>query len=201
MRVKTNVVVVGRATGDESWNRVILSLRNRGFNVSAMQASLASLDEDIIATRELLASSSDPTVLVADSHCGTVVTASANGQSNVTALVYVAAFGLVERESLDSRGERIPSWYLPSTNDQDTAEAAGTAGKTLGATIRAEVESQGCPQSRFSQVAEIIALAAAEAANNRRPATRLARTPAPVGRYQDHGRDSQWRFYACPATA
>ncbi len=111
METKTNVVLVhgAWADGSSSWRKVIPLLQDRGFNVSAVQLPLTSLTDDIAVTRNVLAAQNGPTVLVGHSYGGAVITGAANGEPKVTALVYIAAFGLDENESLESLSKQGPA--------------------------------------------------------------------------------------------
>ena len=56
MESKTNVVLVHGAWADgSSWSKVIPLLQDKGFNVTAVQLPLTSLEDDIAATRTFLA--------------------------------------------------------------------------------------------------------------------------------------------------
>lgn len=102
METKTNVVLVHGAFADgSSWGKVIPLLQKKGFNVTAVQLPLTSLSDDIAATRNVLSMQKGPTVLVGHSYGGAVITGAANEAPNVTSLVYIAAFGLDEGESVD----------------------------------------------------------------------------------------------------
>jgi pimeloyl-ACP methyl ester carboxylesterase len=70
---------------------------------------LTSLEDDITVTRNLLSMQKGPAVLVGHSYGGAVITGAANDAPNVTALVYIAAFGLDEGESLESLSEQGPA--------------------------------------------------------------------------------------------
>ena len=105
-----NVVLVHGAWADgSSWSKIIPPLEDKGFYVSAVQLPLTSLEDDIQVTRNMLAKQKSPAVLVGHSYGGAVITGAANGDSNVSALVYIAAFGLDEGESLEALGKRGPS--------------------------------------------------------------------------------------------
>jgi pimeloyl-ACP methyl ester carboxylesterase len=109
MEPKKNIVLVHGAWADGStWSKVITLLQKQEFNVAAVQLPLTSLDDDITVTRNLLASQKGPTVLVGHSYGGAVITGAANDAPNVTALVYIAAFGLDEGESLESLSKQGP---------------------------------------------------------------------------------------------
>jgi pimeloyl-ACP methyl ester carboxylesterase len=107
---KTNVVLVHGAWADgSSWGKVIPILQDKGFNVTAAQLPLTSLSDDIAVTRNMLAAQKGATVLVGHSYGGAVITGAANGAPNVTALVFIAAFGLDEGESLESLSKQGPA--------------------------------------------------------------------------------------------
>jgi pimeloyl-ACP methyl ester carboxylesterase len=102
MEPKTNVVLVHGAWADAStWSKVIPLLDKKGFEVTAVQIPLTSLEDDIAVTKRALAAQKGKTILVGHSYGGAVVTGAANDSPNVTALVYIAAFGLDEGESLE----------------------------------------------------------------------------------------------------
>lgn len=110
METKTNVVLVHGAWADgSSWSKVIPLLQNKGFNVTATQLPLTSLEDDIAVTRNALAAQKGPTVLAGHSYGGLVITGAANGAPNVTALVYIAAFGLDEGESIEGLSKQGPA--------------------------------------------------------------------------------------------
>ena len=110
MESKTNVVLVHGAWADgSSWSKVIRILQDQRFNVVAAQIPLTSLDADIAITRNLLASQKGPTVLVGHSYGGAVISGGVNDAPNVFALVYIAAFGLDEGESLEGLGKQGPA--------------------------------------------------------------------------------------------
>src|SRR5947207_3349780 len=86
-----NVVLVHGAWADgSSWGEVIARLQAAGLHVTAVQNPLTSLADSIAATRRALALQDGPTVLVAHSWGGTVISETGT-DPKVTALVYVAA--------------------------------------------------------------------------------------------------------------
>ena len=86
-----NVVLVHGAWADgSSWSDVIVRLQAAGLHVTAVQNPLTSLADSLDATRRILALQDGPTVLVAHSWGGTVIS-EAGMDPKVTALVYVAA--------------------------------------------------------------------------------------------------------------
>src|SRR6202043_915801 len=86
-----NVVLIHGAWADgSSWAEVIPLLQAAGLNVTAVQNPLTSLADSVAATRRALALQDGPTVLVAHSWGGTVISETGT-DPKVTALVYVAA--------------------------------------------------------------------------------------------------------------
>jgi pimeloyl-ACP methyl ester carboxylesterase len=68
--------------------------------VQAPQFPLTSLADDVARLREVLEFQDGPTVVVGHSYGGQIVTALGDEAPNVAALVYIAAFGLDQGESL-----------------------------------------------------------------------------------------------------
>src|SRR3954447_24952667 len=86
-----NVVLVHGAYADgSSWSEVIERLRPAGLTATAVQNPLRSVADDATATRVILAQQSEPTILVAHSYGGTVIS-EAGDDLHVVGLVYVAA--------------------------------------------------------------------------------------------------------------
>ncbi|WP_224369419.1 alpha/beta fold hydrolase [Hyalangium versicolor] len=86
-----NVVLVHGAWADgSSWSEVIQRLQAAGLHVTAVQNPLTSLADSVAETRRVLAQQEGPTVLVAHSWGGTVIS-EVGTDPKVTALVYVAA--------------------------------------------------------------------------------------------------------------
>jgi pimeloyl-ACP methyl ester carboxylesterase len=86
-----NVVLVHGAWADgSSWSEVIPRLQAAGLHVTAVQNPLTSLADSVAETRRILAQQDGPTVLVAHSWGGTVIS-EVGTDPKVTALVYIAA--------------------------------------------------------------------------------------------------------------
>jgi pimeloyl-ACP methyl ester carboxylesterase len=110
MSNKVNIMLVHGAWADGScWNKVILLLQAKGYNVTAAQIPLTSLSDDIAVTRRLLSAQTGPTILVGHSYGGAVITGAATTTPQVKALVYITAFGLDEGESLESLSKQGPA--------------------------------------------------------------------------------------------
>jgi pimeloyl-ACP methyl ester carboxylesterase len=108
MNKSINVMLVHGAWADGScWGKVIALLQAKGFNVTAVQIPLTSLEDDIAVTRRL-SMQTGPTVLVGHSYGGAVITGAGSETRDVKALVYITAFGLDEGESLESLSKQGP---------------------------------------------------------------------------------------------
>src|SRR2546428_7765036 len=96
-----NIVLVHGAWADgSSWSAVIERLQRDGFNVTAPQFALTKLSDDVARLREVLARQKGPTIVAGHSYGGQIMTALGNDAPNVAGLVYIAAFGLDQGESL-----------------------------------------------------------------------------------------------------
>ena len=108
-----NIVLVHGAWADGScWSGVIERLQADGFWVRAPQFPLTSLVDDVARLRQVLDAQDGPTVVVGHSYGGQIMTALGEDAHNVVGLVYIAAFGLDEGESLGqllSQGPVTPS--------------------------------------------------------------------------------------------
>src|SRR5207244_11022883 len=101
MSKKPNVVLVHGAWADgSSWSAVIDAIQANGFTVSAPQFPETSLAADVARLRQVLRRQDGPTVVVGHSYGGQIITALGSEAPNVVGLVYIAAFGLDEGETL-----------------------------------------------------------------------------------------------------
>ncbi|RRN64180.1 alpha/beta hydrolase [Caulobacter sp. 602-1] len=111
--VKPTIVLVHGAFADASgWNDVVTKLSRDGYTVIAAANPLRDLKSDAQSVSALVKSINGPVVLVGHSYGGEVITEAANGQSNVTALVYVAAFLPEAGESAKSLSAKFPGATL-----------------------------------------------------------------------------------------
>src|SRR4029077_15253192 len=107
-----NVVLVHGAWADgSSWSEVIPRLQAAGFHVTAVQNPLTSLADSVAATRRVLALQDGPTVLVAHSWGGTVIS-EVGTDPKVTALVYVAARAPDAKEDFVAYSAKFPTMPL-----------------------------------------------------------------------------------------
>ena len=108
--MKPTIVLVHGAFADASgWDAVIRILQSKGYEVSAVQNPLTSYEADVETTKRLIDAQTGPTVVVAHSYGGAVMTAAAAGNPNVKALVYLAAFANDANEPLGALLEKYPS--------------------------------------------------------------------------------------------
>jgi pimeloyl-ACP methyl ester carboxylesterase len=101
MNDRPNIVLVHGAWADgSSWSAVIERLQADGFHVTAPQFPLTSLADDVARLRQVLEFQDGPTIVAGHSYGGQIMTALGADAPNVVGLVYIAAFGLDEGESL-----------------------------------------------------------------------------------------------------
>jgi pimeloyl-ACP methyl ester carboxylesterase len=101
MTALPNIVLVHGAWADGScWEGVIERLQADGYRVTAPQFPESSLADDVARLREVLARQDGPTIVVGHSYGGQIMTALGLDAPNVDGLVYIAAFGLDEGESI-----------------------------------------------------------------------------------------------------
>jgi pimeloyl-ACP methyl ester carboxylesterase len=101
MHPRPNIVLVHGAWADgSSWSSVIERLQADGYRVTAPQFALTSLSDDVARLRHVLALQDGPTVIAGHSYGGQIMTALGADVSDVVGLVYIAAFGIDEGESL-----------------------------------------------------------------------------------------------------
>jgi len=104
-----NVVLVHGLFADGScWGKVIPILQRAGMNVTAVQNPLTSFQDDVEATRRVLALQDGPTVLVAHSYGGMVIS-EAGTDPKVSALVYIAARAPDAEEDYGALARRFPT--------------------------------------------------------------------------------------------
>ena len=128
--VKPTVVLVHGAFADSSsWNGVVKILEKDGYPVIAASNPLRSLKGDAQAVADVLASVKTPIVLVGHSYGGPVISEAAYGNTNVKALVFVAAIAPEAGESTAELSGRFPGGTLGPTLAPPVALADG--GKDL----------------------------------------------------------------------
>jgi pimeloyl-ACP methyl ester carboxylesterase len=101
MTVQPNIVLVHGAWADGScWSGVIERLQAGGYTVTAPQFPESSLAADVARLRQVLDRQDGPVIVAGHSYGGQIMTALGTDTPNVVGLVYIAAFGLDEGESI-----------------------------------------------------------------------------------------------------
>jgi pimeloyl-ACP methyl ester carboxylesterase len=101
MNDRPNIVLVHGAWADgSSWSAVIERLQAEGYTVTAPQFPMTTLAADVARLRQVLARQAGPTIVVGHSYGGQIMTALGTDAPNVVGLVYIAAFGLDQGESI-----------------------------------------------------------------------------------------------------
>ncbi|MGW3284292.1 alpha/beta hydrolase [Streptomyces sp. NPDC001002] len=107
--VRRSVVLVHGAYADGScWSDVILRLQAAGVTVTSVQNPLTSLSDDVAATRRVLDQQTGPSVLVAHSYGGAVIS-QAGGHPAVDSLVYLSARAPLAGEDYPALAARFPT--------------------------------------------------------------------------------------------
>jgi pimeloyl-ACP methyl ester carboxylesterase len=117
-----NIVLVHGAWADGSgWRGVYDNLVRDGFKVSIVQEPETSFQDDVAAVKRILALQGGPSILVAHSYGGAVIT-EAGTDPSVAGLVYVAAHMPDARENEADDGKRFPSDLSKSGAIKKTAD-------------------------------------------------------------------------------
>jgi pimeloyl-ACP methyl ester carboxylesterase len=109
MEAQPSIVLVHGAWADGScWSAVIERLQADGYQVTAPQFPESSLAADVARLRQVLDRQDGPAVVVGHSYGGQIITALGTDAPNAAGLVYIAAFGLDEGESIGALLEQGP---------------------------------------------------------------------------------------------
>jgi pimeloyl-ACP methyl ester carboxylesterase len=109
MSARPNIVLVHGAWADGScWSAVIQRLQAAGYHVTAPQFPLTALEANVARLREVLNRQPGPTIVAGHSYGGQIITALGSDAPNAVGLVYVAAFGLDEGESIGALLQQGP---------------------------------------------------------------------------------------------
>src|SRR6201986_5495737 len=101
MTVQPKILLVHGAGADGScWSGVIERLQASGYTVTAPQFPETSLAADVARLRQVLERQDGPVIVAGHSYGGQIMTALGADAKNVAGLVYIAAFGLDEGESI-----------------------------------------------------------------------------------------------------
>src|ERR1700751_3724350 len=120
------VVLVHGAFADASgFAGVIRELESAGLTVVAPPNPLRRVASDAATVGAVAGAIDGPVVLVGHSYGGAVITQASAGLGNVTALVYLAAFGLDEGESCASVQQPFSPPLLATTSYPTGYDAPG----------------------------------------------------------------------------
>jgi pimeloyl-ACP methyl ester carboxylesterase len=113
MSEQPNIVLVHGAWADgSSWSGVIRLLQKTGYDVTAPQFPLTSLEANVARLREVLAALTGPTVVAGHSYGCQIMTALGADAPNIVGLVYISGFALDAGESIGgllAQGEPTPA--------------------------------------------------------------------------------------------
>jgi pimeloyl-ACP methyl ester carboxylesterase len=110
-----NIVLVHGAWADgSSWSAVVERLQADGYKVTAPQFPMNALANNVDRLRLVLGRQNGPTIVAGHSYGGQIMTALGTEAPNVVGLVYIAAFGLDEGESIGALLEGAPPDASPA---------------------------------------------------------------------------------------
>lgn len=128
MTTPTVVLVHGAFADASGFSGIIRELHTSGHTVVAVPNPLRGLASDAAALSAAVSAINGPVVLVGHSYGGAVITQASAALHNVTALVYLAAFGIDEGESCASVQEPFPATLLGNALAPTGYDAPGAAG-------------------------------------------------------------------------
>src|SRR3954465_7336759 len=120
-RVRNVVLVHGAWADGSGWKGVYDILAKDGYKVSIVQEPETSFQDDVAATKRVLAQQDGPCLLVGHSYGGAVIT-EAGTDPSVVGLVYIAAHMPDAGENEADDGKRFPSDLSKSTAIQKTVD-------------------------------------------------------------------------------
>lgn len=120
-RIRNIVLVHGAWADGSGWKGVYDILVKDGYNVTMVQEPETSFKDDVAATKRVLALQDGPTILVAHSYGGSVIT-EAGTDPAVVGLVYIAAHMPDAGENEADDGKRFPSDISKSTTIKKTPD-------------------------------------------------------------------------------
>jgi pimeloyl-ACP methyl ester carboxylesterase len=125
--VKPTIVLVHGAFADSSsWDQEIQFLQNQGYPVVAVANPLRDVGSDSAYLLSVLQTIPGPIVLVGHSYAGFPISAAAAADSEVKALVYVAAYIPDAGETPADLTYKFPGSLLQGSNLIERAEPGGT---------------------------------------------------------------------------
>ena len=125
MTLLPNIVLVHGAWADgSSWSAVIEHLQADGYHVTAPQFPMNRLADDVARLREVLVRQNGPTLVAGHSYGGQIITSLGTDAPNAVGLVYIAAFGLDEGESIGALLSKTPAGPALAHLDVDQSSFA-----------------------------------------------------------------------------
>lgn len=119
--VKNIVLVHGAWVDGSGWKPVYEVLVKDGYHVSLVQEPLTSLEDDVAATKRVIALQPGPTILVSHSYGGTVITEAGN-DPKVVGLVYIASHEPDEGENEAANGKKYATALSRANAIEKTAD-------------------------------------------------------------------------------
>ncbi len=108
----TIVFVHGAFADSSSWDGVAKKLANKGYPVLSVANPLRGVNADARYAASVIGAVKGPVVLVGHSYGGMVISSAAEGNPDVKALVYVAAFAPEPGETVAGLANRFPGSTL-----------------------------------------------------------------------------------------
>jgi pimeloyl-ACP methyl ester carboxylesterase len=127
------------------WSGVIERLQADGYQVTAPQFPLTALADDVARLRQVPDLQDGPAIVAGHSYGGQVMTALGADAPNVAGLVYIAAFGLDQGESLGALLSQGPVTRRWRTCSPTPAASAGCP-KTTSSTISPPTSTRSGPR-------------------------------------------------------
>ena len=151
MSALPNIVLVHGAWADgSSWSAVIEHLQADGYRVTAPQFPMTRLADDVARLRQILARQNGPTVVAGHSYGGQIITALGTDTPNVVGLVYIAAFGLDEGESIGacwSRYRGVRPWRISTSTSRASPGSLRTTLSTTSPPMSIRSRPGSCSRS------------------------------------------------------
>lgn len=135
----TVVLVHGALADSSSWNSVTEQLQHDGYRVVAPANPLRSLSGDANYLAAYLKTISGPIVLVGHSYGGSVISEAAAGNSDVRALVYIAALAPAKGETAFQLVTKFPGTRITDDPKAPVPTALNAVPYTEGGTTQVDL--------------------------------------------------------------
>ena len=206
MNASPNIVLVHGAWADgSSWSAVIERLQADGYTVTAPQFPMATLADDVARLRQVLARQDRPTIVAGHSYGGQIMTALGTEAPNVVGLVYIAAFGLDEGESIGALLSQGPPSPALAHLDVDEQGFAWLSKDDFVNHFAADVDHWPFRPSARSWACQPGSLCPpgtwSPRATKRSPLTPSGSSPSAWAQRQSKSRPTTWRWCRTPTTS